>query len=72
MTQGNKLTATFCRSSIQVDDSGGTYPDTFLLDLQLDNSEWEIVKAMPEGTDDMVEFSSPSKEVANKCSPRPN
>jgi hypothetical protein len=32
-----------------------------------DTKEWEVVKAMPEGMDDVVLFSSPSKAAADNA-----
>jgi hypothetical protein len=29
-----------------------------------ENNEFEVVRAMPEGQDDVIEFSSPSRSVA--------
>jgi hypothetical protein len=67
MTKGNKLTRPFagaqCRSQMVV----GPIPTNFSRNFNPDNNEWEIVKAMPEGTEDVVEFSSPSKAAAENA-----
>jgi hypothetical protein len=43
---------------------GGILTD-FSWNLNPENNEWEVVKSMPEGTDDVVVFSSPSKAAAD-------
>ena len=67
MTKNNKLTRPFggqqTRSSIGV----GPIPTNFSWNFNPDNNEWEIVKVMPEGTDDVVEFTSPSKAAAESA-----
>lgn len=39
-------------------------PTNFVWNFNPENSEFEVVRAMPEGTDDEVLFSSPSKQAA--------
>lgn len=64
MTKNNKLTRPWggpqTRSSIGV----GPIPTNFSWNFNPENNQWEIVRVMPEGTDDVVEFSSPSKAAA--------
>jgi hypothetical protein len=67
MTQGNKLTRPFAGAQYRSQIVVGPIPTNFSWNLNPDNNEWEIVKAMPEGTDDVVEFSSPSKEAAKSA-----
>jgi hypothetical protein len=54
MKKDNKLTCPWdwpgTRSQIAV----GAIPTNFSWNFNPDNDEWEIVKAMPEGTDDEV------------------
>ena len=64
MTKDNKLTRPWggpeTRSSITV----GPIPTNFAWNFNPENNQWEIVKVMPEGTEDQVAFSSPSKTAA--------
>jgi len=64
MTKNNKLTRPFggpqTRSSIAV----GGIPTNFSWNFNPETNEWEIVKAMPEGTEDVVLYSNPSKPAA--------
>ena len=64
MTKGNKLTRPFAGAQYRSQIAVGAILTHFSWNLNPDNNEWEIVKAMPEGTDDWVEFSSPSKSDA--------
>jgi hypothetical protein len=43
----------------------GPIPTNFSWNLNPENNEWEVVRIMPEGTDDVVEFSNPSKAAAD-------
>ena len=42
----------------------GAIPTDFSWNFNPDTNEWESVRGIPEGSDDAVEFSSPSKTVA--------
>jgi hypothetical protein len=42
----------------------GAIPTNFSWNFNPDKQEWEIVRGMPEGMDDVVEFSSASKAAA--------
>ena len=64
MTKNNKLTRPFAGAQFRTQIVVGGIPTNFSLNVNPDNNEWEIVKAMPEGKDDVVEFSSPSKVAA--------
>jgi len=64
MTKNNKLTRPFAGAQYRSQVVVGPIPTNFSWNFNPDNQEWEIVKAMPEGTDDIVEFSSPSKAAA--------
>ncbi len=67
MTKNNKLTRPWggpqTRSSIAV----GGIPTNFSWNFNPENNEWEIVKVMPEGTDDEVMYSNPSKAAAESA-----
>jgi hypothetical protein len=67
MTKENKLTRPWAgpqsRSSIAV----GGVPTNFSWNFNPENSEWEIVKAMPEGEDDLVMYTSPSRAAAESA-----
>ncbi len=67
MTKNNKLTRPFAgphaRSSIGV----AGIPTNFCWNFNPENNEWEVVKVMPEGTDDVVLYSSPSKPAAENA-----
>ena len=64
MTKDNKLTRPFAGPQFRSQIAVGSVPTNFSWNFNPENNEWEVVKAMPEGTDDVVEFSSPSKAVA--------
>ena len=64
MTQGNKLTRPFAGAQYRAQICVGSVPTNFSWNFNPDNNEWEIVRAMPEGMDDVVEYSNPSKEAA--------
>jgi hypothetical protein len=65
MTKGNKLTRPWGGPQTRSQITVGPIPTNFSWNLNLENNEWEVVKSMPEGTDDVVEFSSPSKAAAD-------
>lgn len=65
MTKNNKLTRPFAGAQYRFQITVGPIPTNFSWNFNPDNDQWEVVKAMPEGTDDVVEFSSPSKATAN-------
>lgn len=68
MTKNNKLTRQWGGPGTQ---SGtihvGSIPTNFCLVLNPENNQWEVVRIMPDGTDDVVEFSSPSKAAAQNA-----
>jgi hypothetical protein len=64
MTKGNKLTRPWGGPEMRKDILVGSIPTNFVWNFNPENSEWEVVKAMPEGMDDVVEFSSHSKPAA--------
>lgn len=67
MTKDNKLTRPFggpqTRSQIVV----GSIPTNFSWNFNPETNEWEIVRVMPEGTDDEVVYSNPSKSIADRA-----
>jgi hypothetical protein len=65
MTQGGKLTRPFAGPQYRSQVSVGGIPTNFSWNFNPDNNQWEIVRGMPEGTDDVVEFTSPFKESAD-------
>lgn len=65
MTKNNKLTRPFAGPQFRSQIVVGDIPTNFSWNFNPENNQWEIVKAMPEGTEDVVEFSSPSKEAAD-------
>jgi hypothetical protein len=67
MTRGNKLTRPFAGSQYRSQIAVGPIPTNFSWNFNPDTNEWEVVKAMPEGTDDIVLFSSSSKAAANNA-----
>jgi hypothetical protein len=67
MTKGNKLTRPFAGAQYRSQIVVGPIPTNFSRNFNSDNNEWEIVKAMPEGTDDVVEFSSSSKAAGENA-----
>jgi hypothetical protein len=67
MTKGNKLTRPFAGAQFRSQIGVGPILTHFSRNFNPDNNEWEIVKGMPEGTDDVVEFSSPSKAAAESA-----
>jgi hypothetical protein len=67
MTKNNKLTRPFAGPQYRAQIAVGPIPTNFSWNFNPDNNEWEIVKGMPEGTDDVVVFSSPSKADAGSA-----
>ncbi len=67
MTKSNKLTRPWGGPQTRTQIAAGGILTHFSWNLNPDNNEWEIVKVMPEGTDDLVEFSSPSKAAAESA-----
>jgi hypothetical protein len=67
MTKNNKLTRPWGGPQTRTSISVNGIPTNFVWNFNPENNEWEVVKAMPEGTDDVVEFSSPSKEAAENA-----
>jgi len=67
MTKGNKLTRPFAGPQFRSQIGVGPIPTNFSWNFNPDNNEWEVVKAMPEGEDDLVVFSSPSKAAADNA-----
>jgi hypothetical protein len=64
MTKANKLTRPFAGPQFRSQVVAAGILTHFSRNLNPENNEWEIVKGMPEGTDDIVEFSSPSKAAS--------
>ncbi len=67
MTKDNKLTRPFAGPQFRSQIAVAGIPTKFSWNFNADTNEWEVVKAMPEGTDDVVEFSSPSKAAAENA-----
>ena len=65
MTKNNKLTRPWAGPEYRSQVIVGAIPTNFSWNFNPDNQEWEIVNAMPEGANDVVEFSNPSKAAAN-------
>jgi hypothetical protein len=64
MTKNNRLTRPWAGPEFRSQIAVGAIPTNFSWNFDPDNQEWEIVRGMPEGMDDVVEFSSPSKAAA--------
>jgi hypothetical protein len=64
LTKDNKLTRPWGGPGTQTSIAVAGIPTNFSWNFNPENSEWEVVKVMAEGTDDIVEFSSPSKPEA--------
>lgn len=64
MTRNNKLTRPFAGPQFRTQIGVAGILTHFSWNLDPDNNEWEVVKAMPEGEDDIVEFSTTSKQTA--------
>ena len=67
MTKGNKLTRPFAGPQYRSQIGVGPIPTNFSWNFNPETKEWEVVKIMPEGTDDVVVFSSPSKAAADNA-----
>ena len=67
MTKANKLTRPFAGPQYRTQIGVGPILTNFSWNFNPDNSEWEVVHGMPEGTDDVVVFSSPSKATADSA-----
>ncbi len=67
MTKGNKLTRPWGGPQTRTGIGVGPIPTNFSWNFNPENNEWEIVKVMPEGTDDVIEFSGPSKPAAENA-----
>ena len=65
MTRGNKLTRPFAGPQYRSQIAVGSIPTNFSWNFNPDTNEWEVVRAMPEGTDDVVLFRSSSKADAD-------
>jgi len=65
MTKNNKLTRPFAGPQFRSQIGVGPILTNFSRNFNPDNNEWEVVRGMPEGTDDVVVFSSPSKAAAD-------
>jgi hypothetical protein len=61
MTRANKLTRPFAGLWHQQPIYVGSMPTGFTWNVNRDNNEFEIVKVMPEGQEDVVVFSSADK-----------
>lgn len=67
MTKNNKLTRPFAGPQYRSQIGVGPIPTNFSWNFNPENNEWEIVKVMPEGTDDVVMYSNPSKAAAESA-----
>ncbi len=67
MTKNNRLTRPWAGPEYRSQIAVGAIPTNFSWNFNPENSEWEIVKVMPEGTDDEVLYSSPSKPAAENA-----
>ena len=67
MTKDNKLTRPWAGPEFRSQIGVGAIPTNFAWNCNPENNEWEIVKVMPEGMDDEVLFSSPSKAAAESA-----
>ena len=67
MTINNKLTRPWGGPLARTSINANGIATNFVWNFNPQNNEWEIVKAMPEGTDDVVEFSSPLKTAAESA-----
>jgi len=63
-TKNRKLTCPWGGPGTRTSVGVAGIPTNFSWNFNPQNNEWEIVKAMAGGTDDVVEFSSPSKSAA--------
>lgn len=67
MTKNNKLTRPWGGPGTRTQISVAGILTNFSWNFNPENNECEVVKAMPEGTDDVVEYSSPSKAAAESA-----
>lgn len=67
MTKDNKLTRPWSGPGTRTQIAENGILTHFTWNFNSTNKEWEVVKAMPEGTEDVVEFSSPSKAAAENA-----
>jgi hypothetical protein len=67
MTRNNKLTRPWGGPGTRTQIVVGGIHTNFTWNFNPENNEWEVVRAMPEGTNDVVEFSSPSKADAERA-----
>lgn len=67
MTKNNQLTRPFGGAQTRSTITVGAIPTNFSWNFNPEKNEWEIVKIMPEGTDDVVVYSSPSKAAADSA-----
>ena len=67
MTKNNKLTRPWGGPGTRTHISVAAILTNFSWNFNPENNEWEVVKAMPEGTDDVVEYSNPSKAAAESA-----
>jgi hypothetical protein len=65
VTKNNKLTRPWGGPQTRSQIAVGPILTNFSWNLNPENNEWEVVKGMPEGTDDVVVFSSSSKAAAD-------
>ena len=64
MTKGDKLTRPWGGPGTRTQIGVGGILTHFSWNHNPNNNEWEVIKIMSEGVDDVVEVSSPSKSVA--------
>jgi hypothetical protein len=67
VTKSNRLTRPWAGPEYRSQIAVGAIPTNFCWNFNPENNEWEIVKVMPEGTDDEVLYSSPSKAEAENA-----
>ncbi len=67
MTKANKLTRPFAGPQFRSQIGVGPIPTNFSWNFNPDTNEWEVVRIMPEGTDDVVVSASPSKAAADNA-----
>jgi hypothetical protein len=67
MTKNNKLTRPWGGPQTCSSIGVAGFPTNFVWNFNPENNEWEVVRAMPEGTDDVVLYSSPSKAAAENA-----
>jgi hypothetical protein len=67
MTKNNKLTRPWAGPQTRSQISVGSIPTNFSWNFNPESNEWEIVRTMPEGTDDEVVYSNSSKSLADNA-----